>query len=221
MGFKRAVIDPCLDAKFAQSFVDMDSPGLAPTLQKLRMNPVPYLGAEPVLVHGAHGQHDMGVRLGLTVRADVPMHIEIGDHARVHELGLDEVAGQFDALLPGQFARDSELHLAGKLGVFALLSGLDRIPEILALPKAIGSILRRHHLRVDDAALVGKVMAAIQPLVIKPGRRTIGGRGQRARPVGAADDLGGEMIDGHDDLHTHNSRTSARRISAPSPKRFR
>ena len=144
----------------------------------------------------------MGVGLGLTVRADVPVHIEIGDHAAVDELPFDKVARQFDALCPCQLAGDGELDLAGKLGIFALLGRLDRIPKTLALPKLFGSVVRRHHFGMDDTALVGEVVIAIQALVIEPRGRAIGGRGQRARSVGAADDLRGEMIDRHDDLHT-------------------
>ena len=202
LGFQGAVVDPRLDAQLGQALVDMGGPGFAPMLQLLGAVPLPHLGAEAVLIYRAHGQHDMGVRLELAVRADVPMDVEIGNHAAIHELGLDEVAGQFDALFLCQFARDGELHLAGKLSILALLGGLDRIPETLALPKLIGSILRRHHLRMDDAALVGEVMVTVQPLIVKPGCRTIGGRGQRARTVGAADDLRGEMVDRHDGLHT-------------------
>ena len=135
--FQRAVVDPCLDPQLGQALVDMDGPGFAPMLQLLGSVPLPHLGAEAVLVHRAHGQHDMGVRLELAVRADVPMDVEIGDHAAIHELGLDEVAGQFDALFPRQFARDGELHLAGKLGILALLGRLDRIPKTFALAQFV------------------------------------------------------------------------------------
>ena len=73
----------------------------------------------------------MSMRLGLAVGADIPMDIEIGDHALFDELGLDEVAGQLDALFLGQLARNGELDLARKLRVLALLGGLDRVPQLL------------------------------------------------------------------------------------------
>ena len=41
--------------------------------------PFPDLGAEPLHVDRAHGEHDMRVRFGFTIGADIPMHIEIGD----------------------------------------------------------------------------------------------------------------------------------------------
>ena len=47
----------------------------------------------------------MGMRPGEAVFADVPMDIEIGDHALVDEVVLHEVASQFDALCLVQFAR--------------------------------------------------------------------------------------------------------------------
>ena len=161
LGFQRAVVDPRFDAQLGQALIGMGGPGFAPMLQLLGSVPLPYLSAESVLVHGAHSEHDMGVRLKLAVRADVPMDVEIGNHAAIHELGLDEVAGQFDALFLHHLARDGELHLAGKLCVFTSLAGLDCIPETLALPKLVGNVLRRHHLRMNDTALVAEVMAAI------------------------------------------------------------
>ena len=114
--FQGAVIDPCLDPQLGQALIDMDGPGFAPMLQLLGSVPLPHLGAEAVLVHRPHGEHDMGVRLELAVRADVPMDIEIGDHAAIHELSLDEVAGQFDALFPGQFAREWRTPPRGQAG---------------------------------------------------------------------------------------------------------
>jgi hypothetical protein len=63
----------------------------------------------------------MGVGLGLAVRADIPMDIEVGDHALFDELGLGKLARQLDALFPGQLARNGEFDLAGKLRVLALL----------------------------------------------------------------------------------------------------
>jgi hypothetical protein len=59
----------------------------------------------------------MGMGLRHPVLADVPMHIQVGDHALIDKLGLREVAGQLDALRLRHLARNGELDLAGKLGV--------------------------------------------------------------------------------------------------------
>src|SRR3546814_7743581 len=71
----------------------------------------------------------MRVRLGLAVRAHVPMHIEVGHPAAFDELLLDELAGELDALLLVQLARNRELDFAGKLRVLALLAGLHLVPQ--------------------------------------------------------------------------------------------
>ena len=124
------------------------------------------LAAKPILVHRAHGQHDMRMRLGPAVGAYVPMDIKVGDHAAGDELPLDKVARQFDSLALVEFTRDGELDLAGKLGVFPLLGRFDRIPQTFALPEMLGNAGGRHHLGMDDA-LIGKIVMAVEPLVVK------------------------------------------------------
>jgi hypothetical protein len=98
-------------------------------LEQLGAIPVAHLGAEPVFADLARRQHDMRVRLGLAVGADIPMHIEIGDHPAIDELALDEVARQPDALGLVQLARNRKLDLARQLRVLAQLGCLDRIPQ--------------------------------------------------------------------------------------------
>src|SRR3546814_5205125 len=77
----------------------------------------------------AHRQHDMRVRLGLPVLAHVPMYIHVRDHAAFDELLFDKIAGELDALLLVQLARNRELHLARQLRVLALLAGLNLVPQ--------------------------------------------------------------------------------------------
>ena len=54
--------------------------------------------------------------LGMPSSADVPMHIEIGDHAPIHELRLREVAGQFDALRLRQSRAEWRIRPRGQAG---------------------------------------------------------------------------------------------------------
>src|SRR5690606_18439093 len=61
---KAAMVDAGVYVEFGQPLVDMLGPSFAPTLDHLRTVPVPHLLAETVLVHAAHGQHDMGMGLG-------------------------------------------------------------------------------------------------------------------------------------------------------------
>jgi len=100
--------------------------------------------------------------------SDVPMDIQVGDHAADDELPSDKVARQFDSLALVEFAREGELDFAGQLSVFPLLGRFDRIPQTFALPELLGNAVGRHHLGMDDAALVGKIVMTIEPLVVKP-----------------------------------------------------
>ena len=87
----------------------------------------------------------------------------------------NEVAGQLDALRLRHLARNGEFDLAGKLRVLAHLERLDIVPQPFAVAPGLRRALRQHHLGMDDAALVGKVVAAIKPLVVQPRGRAVGG----------------------------------------------
>src|SRR6516225_5169664 len=83
----------------------------------------------------------------------------------IHEFGLHEVAGEFDALCLTHLARDGEFDLAGKLRILADLLRLDIVPKPLAVAPSLRRMFRQQHLGVDDAALGGKVVAAVKTLV--------------------------------------------------------
>ncbi|CAA0093325.1 Uncharacterised protein [Starkeya nomas] len=168
---KAAVVDPRVYVEFRQPLVDVIGPAFAPTLDQIRAVPLPHLRAEAVRVHRPHGEHDMGMGLGQSVRPGVPMHIEIGDHALIDKLGLHEVAGQFDALRLCHLARNGELHLAAKLCVLSFLEGFNIIPEPFAVVPLLWGVFRQHHLGMDDARLVGEVVVTAQPVIAQPGGR--------------------------------------------------
>jgi len=81
--------------------------------------------------------------LGNAVFAHIPMHVEIGDHAPIHEFAPSEVAGQFDALALTHLARNGEFDLAGKLGVLADFERLDIVPEPFAGRPCLRRIFRQ------------------------------------------------------------------------------
>ena len=168
LGFEGAMVDPRVDIEFGQTLIGKLRPAFAPALDQLGAVPVSSLLAKAILVHRSHRQHDMGVGFWHAVLADIPMHIEIGDHAMVHELRLREVARELNALRLRQFARNSELHLAGKLGVLADLERLDVIPEPFTVAPCLRCFLWQQHLGMDDAALGGEIMAAVESLVAQP-----------------------------------------------------
>ena len=84
-----AMVDPCRDPQLGHALVGVGCPGLAPMGEQFGTVPVPYFRPEAILVHRARGQHDVSMGLGFAVRSDVPMHIQIGDHAAGDELAFD------------------------------------------------------------------------------------------------------------------------------------
>jgi hypothetical protein len=94
------------------------------------------------------------VWLGVAVRAEIPMLVEIGYHAAADELVAHEVARERDALFLRHFARDRELDLARELHVLSELGRLDRILELLAVGEMLGCAVRQQHFAVHDARLV-------------------------------------------------------------------
>ena len=192
------MIDPRIDIELSQPFVDVACPALAPCLDQFGAVPVAHLLAEPVFAYLAHGEHDMGMRLGETVRAHIPMDIEVGDHAAIHELGPHKVPGKLDTLLLVQFVRDRELDLARELRVLAQFGCLDLVPQGRAVAEPFGRTLGQHHFGMDDTRLVGEVVRTIQSIIVEPLGGTVGGGGHRARSRAARNDFCREMVDRHD-----------------------
>lgn len=95
---------------------------------------------EPVLVDLAKSEHHMRMRPERAIGADVPMHIEVGDHPARHELPFDELPRQPDAFGLVQLAWERELHLPRELRVLAQLGRLDRIPEFLRSARCSGAL---------------------------------------------------------------------------------
>ena len=167
----------------------------------------------------------MRVRLGLAIGTDIPMDVDVGDHPAIDEFALDEIARQRDALLLRHLARNGEFDLARELRIFALLSRLDLVPKGRAIGQALGRTFGQHHLAVDDARLIRKVMRGPQPLVVQSLGRTVGGGRYRAPARAARDDLCREMIDRHDgvDLRpeaSHVGTTYKRALLRYPPDRF-
>lgn len=76
------------------------------------------------LVKGAHGQHDMGVRVAVTL----VMYADVGTHSRRHKMLIDILADKRNILLPRQFYGQGKLDFPRKLGVFRFLNFLHRVP---------------------------------------------------------------------------------------------
>jgi hypothetical protein len=198
LGLQTAVIDPRVDIELRQPAIDVLGPGFAPVGQQLGLVPLAHLGAEPILADFAHAQHHMGMGFGEAVGSDIPMHIEIGDHAPVDELLLHKVPRQFDAIGLGHLTGNGELDLAGELRVLAHFDGFDIVPQL----RPVAPFLRRafgQHFAVHDAGLVGEIVVPIEPLIIEPIGRAIGSGGHGARAGSARNDFGREVVDRHGD----------------------
>jgi hypothetical protein len=149
LGFQGSVIDPGVDIEFGEPLVHVLGPGFAPVRKQLGFVPLADFGAEARLsivadFHLAHAQHDMRVRLGFAVRPNIPMDIEIGDHAAIDKLALDKVAGQLDAIRLDHLAGNGELDLTGQLCVLAQFRRLDIVPQLLAVFPLLGRAVRQH-----------------------------------------------------------------------------
>ena len=151
--FQTAMVDARVDVEFGQTLVGDLGPALAPAIHHHGAVPVPHLQSEAVLVHRAHGQHDVGMGFGHAVLTPIPMHIDVGDHAPIDEFGLHEVAARSDALALRHFARDGEFDLSCELRVLPGLERLDIVPKPFAVAPCLRRVLRQHHLGMDDAAL--------------------------------------------------------------------
>src|SRR3546814_5856252 len=80
----------------------------------------------------------------------------------------------------------------------------------------------QHDFRMDDAGLVREIMVAPESVIVQSFRRTIGRARNGTRSVGAADDLGREMVDRHNSPYTaFLSARRQRRISAQDRKSTR
>jgi hypothetical protein len=94
---KTAMIDARVNIEFGQPLIGKFGPAFTPALDHLRAVPVAHLPAKaafvPTYLYLAHGQHDMGMGFWHAVFCHIPMHIEIRDHAPIHEFAPNEVAG--------------------------------------------------------------------------------------------------------------------------------
>src|ERR1700683_2116723 len=122
---------------------------------------------------------------------------DVGNHALVDELLLDEAAKQFDVVVDAEFVRKGDVKRAGKLAVLALLDLLDGVPELLAIAHPVGHVVGGEDLATHEAAAARVVEGLAQTLIEQARARAIGGRRNGALASAPADDLRGEMVQRH------------------------
>jgi hypothetical protein len=125
--FEAAMIDPCVDIEFSQAPIDALAPG--PTLMFKQRGCVPVADLWTKAPDFAHGQHHMCMRRGLPVRAEVPMHIQVGDHAARDELVSHELACEPDPFFRVELAWNRAFDFARQLRIFANFNGFGFIPQ--------------------------------------------------------------------------------------------
>ena len=128
------------------------------------------------------GQHDMGVVITgvLALLRHGVMQGDIGHHATVDEMALDETAHQLEALCRIQFIRQRHVELASKLGILADLHALDGAPQQLPVLKPRRGPNRQHDFGVSHPAasavimkFAGAVIAYLRPAAIGSGSRRL------------------------------------------------
>ena len=120
------------------------------------------------------------------------------DHATGGELRFREAADELDLLAKVELARQAESELAGKLGVVALLGGLDGVPQALAILHPGRCMAGGQDLGMDGCGVGGwRAAAAAMVLVAKGLGGTDGGSGDGGAAVAAGDDGDRAVVDGH------------------------
>ena len=141
----------------------------------------------------AGGQQDVGVGVVRIVEVDA----EVRDHALGDEFALDEVAEQRDLFGAGELDGQADFDLARDLGILALLRGLDRVPQALAVEYPVGCAIGREDFGVLDAALAAVVVGDAGSLFVEQRSRAVGRGGDGALAFGPLHDLCAQMINRH------------------------
>ena len=94
----------------------------------------------PVFVHCAKRQHDVNMRVAVTL----VVIEEITDHALIHKFLLTEIADEGKVLLISQFTRQSKEHRTRRLRVDACFRCVHCVPECLRVGIRFRRVGRQH-----------------------------------------------------------------------------
>ena len=130
-----------------------------------------------MFVHCPKSQQKMN--MGITVAFVVI--VKITNHASADKLPLAVVPDQRQILLIGQFLRKDNEHPPGCLSINSFLSGVNRIPECLAVCIFAGSVVRQHDFPIDDSL---RAAVGMLPFVITLGIHLLSGVIGRSRHDG-------------------------------------
>ena len=150
-------------------------------------------------IERAVGEHDVGVRLGLTVQGMGGMDGQVGDDAPGGEPLADEGADELDLLLGAELAGQGHEDLAGGDGIAPLLGGVEVIPEPLPLTPPVRCLVWSDDLGMDDTALAAVVVDQSLALIEQGVAMAVGGCGDDGPPLSPADRSCLDPIDRHAD----------------------
>jgi hypothetical protein len=193
-----AVIDPRLVPVSLQMTVRKMRP-LLPPLAKLRLVELPVLRRrKPLWPKRAPRHHDVRMMVPLVAVLVRRMDRDIDGVAFPNEGLPRKILHKPFALLLGQLVRKRNLDLPCELRVLASLCPLRTVPKLPTIFRPVRRALRRKHSLEDDPLGARAILLHLSRLVIdQPRARPIGRRRNRALPFSSADDLGGQVKDGH------------------------
>ena len=206
----KALHKPC----FPQRFIDGVSSGRAPDFSVSAVIPVhgvflvrfpapllfggdavavrveivhqPALGCPaPVLLQGAHGQHDVNV--GIAVALVVKGHV--GAHALIYKGFLHKLADECDVLLVRQLGGKRQLHRAGQLGIALCFAPFHAVPQHVAVGVFRRRLFGQHDLGVYHMTLAGVIVGRAVPRVFLPRCADVRRRSHSGTSLVPRDDL--------------------------------
>lgn len=193
LGFQGPVVDSRGDPGLVEGRVHGLGPGGSPTLQNLLSVPVPGFVPKSAVLEGAEGEEYVGVGVPL-----VGVDSHVGDHSLLDTVGVHPSLQEPDVVGKVQLIRKGELEFPGELGVLALLGGLHSVPEGSPVLGPGGSSLGSQDDLVRHGLTTGVIPGHPLPMVGEHVGRSIGRRRHGGPAGAAADDLGGESVDGHE-----------------------
>ena len=139
----------------------------------------------PVLLQGAHGQHDMNMRVA------VPFIVKshVGAHALIHKGFLHKLADECDVLLVRQLGRKRQLHRAGQLGIALCFAPFHAVPQHVAVGVFRRRLFGQHDLGVYHMTLAGVIVGRAVPRVFLPRCADVRRRSHSGTSLVPRDDL--------------------------------
>lgn len=141
-----------------------------------------------------HGDHKVGMVIHPAPLAVWGVDRIVDDKPPTKELFTREFFNEGGMPFNAKTVGESELYLAGKLGVFALLGPLDFVPEPFAVVRPCRRTGRGDNAGSDDPALCRVVVECAVALVVEGLAGAVGGAGDRRTPGSAPDDLNRQMV---------------------------